>query len=77
LIQQAFSEIPEIIKTSPNYAVVSGVVEDMLVFTLHFWVEDSENRIIMKGKVLGRIHELFKEHHISYPRRDVWINPEQ
>lgn len=77
LIQQAFSEIPEIIKTSPNYAVVSGVVEDMLVFTLHFWVEDSENRIIMKGKVLGRVHELFKEHGISYPRRDVWINPEQ
>ncbi|MRG44441.1 mechanosensitive ion channel [Chitinophaga sp. SYP-B3965] len=76
LMQQALAEIPEVIKTSPNYAVVSGVVEDMLMFTLHFWVEDSENRIVMKGKVLGRIHELFKEHKISYPRRDVWINPE-
>lgn len=77
LMQQALSEIPEVVKSSPHYAIVSGVVEDSLMFTLHFWIEDAENRIIMKGKVLGRIHELFREHKISYPRRDIWINPER
>lgn len=77
LMQQALAEMPEIIKSAPHYAIVSGVVEDSLMFTLHFWIEDAENRIVIKGKVLGRIHELFKEFRISYPRRDIWVNPER
>lgn len=76
VLRQAAEEQHEV-KNEPAVIVeLSGMQEDQLLFAIYFWIDDNVSRVVIKGSVLQRVHELFREHQISYPRRDIWINRE-